>query len=69
MRSTVGISNIVRFGDAYAIVPDSEGPFDRLEGVFECHESEEQVVILIEVLGRVTRVRLLLAQAIPEPAY
>ena len=101
VRSTVGVSNIVRYGDEYAIVPDevvhglmnrsdpetglhrlkgppfvrgamvrdSESPFDRLEGVFECHESEERVVILLEVLGHVTRVRLPPAQAIPELAY
>lgn len=101
VRSTVGVTNIVRFGVDYAIVPDevinelmhredagtglhrlkeplfergtvvrvSEGPFDRLEGVFECFESEERVVILLEVLGRVTRVRLPLSQVIPELAY
>lgn len=90
----------MRFGDAYAIVPDelvhglmnrsdpetglhrlkgppfvrgavvrdSEGPVDRLEGVSECHESDERVVILFAVLGSVTRGRLPLAQAIPELA-
>jgi len=100
VRSTVGVTNIVRFGDEYAIVPDevvqelmnnadpetglyrlreppfvhgeqvriSEGPFDGLQGVFERYDGEERVVILLEVMGRVTEVRMALEQVIPEPA-
>ena len=97
VRSTVGITEIVRFGNEYAIVPDqvvvdlmnraepetglhrlrkplyergvhvrvSEGPFSGLEGVFECHEAEERVLILLEVLGRQTRVRIPVGQVEP----
>ena len=97
VRSTVGVTDIVRFGAEYATVLDeivqelmnraepetdlhrlrkplfergvhvrvSEGPFSGLEGVFECHEAEERVLILLEVLGRQTRVRIPIDQVVP----
>ena len=100
MRSTLGVSNLVRFGYDYATVTDEiieglrrradpqtglhrleqpafrrggtvrilEGPFERLEGLFECYEGEERALILLEVLGRATRVRVPLDQLLPVPA-
>ena len=100
VRSTLGVSNLVRFGYDYATVTDEiieglkrradpqtglhqleqpvfrcggtvrilEGPFERLEGVFERYEGEERALILLEVLGRETRVRMPLDVLIPLPA-
>ncbi len=97
VRSTVGVTDIVRFGAEYATVLDeivqelmnraepetglhrlrkplfvrgvhvrvSEGPFNGLDGVFECCEGEERVLILLEVLGRQTRVRIPIDQVVP----
>jgi transcriptional antiterminator RfaH len=97
VRSTVGVSEIVRFGAEYATVPNrivqqlmnqadtetgvhelrqplftrgthvriAEGPFNGLEGIFECQEGEERVLILLEVLGRQTRVSLSVDQVVP----
>ena len=97
VRSTVGVTDIVRFGAVYATVLDEvvqelmnraepetglhrlrtplfergvhvrvlEGPFSGLEGVFECCEGEERVLILLEVLGRQTRVRVPIDQVVP----
>ena len=100
VRSTVGVTGIVRFGSEYATVTHEiieglmrradpqtglhrleqpvfrrggyvrilEGPFERLEGVFERYEGEERALILLEVLGRATRVRVPLDQLVPVPA-
>jgi len=100
VRSTVGITEIVRFGNEYATVPDevvldlmgraepetglhrllrplfargdpvlvSVGPFNGLEGIFECHEGEERVLILLELLGRQTRVYMSVNQVVPHYA-
>ena len=35
-----------------------EGPFERLEGLFECYEGEARALILLDVLGGATRVRV-----------
>ena len=99
-RSTLGVSNIVRFGNEYATVTHEvieglmrradpqtglhhleqpvfrcggkvrilEGPFERLEGVFERYEGEERALILLDLLGRTTRVRVPLDQLLPVPA-
>ena len=42
-----------------------EGPFRGLEGIFECQEGEERVLILLELLGRDTRVRIPVHQLAP----
>jgi len=97
VRSTVGITEIVRFGNEYAAVPPQvvldlknreesatglhrlqrpffapgdtvrilEGSFRGLEGVFECQEREERVLILLELLNRKTRVRIPMDQLRP----
>ena len=99
-RSTLGVSNIVRFGNEYATVTHEvieglmrradpqtglhhleqpvfrcggkvrilEGPFERLEGLFECYEGEERALILLDLLGCTTRVRVPLDVLIPLPA-
>ena len=99
-RSTLGVSNIVRFGNDYATVTHDvieglirradpqtglhrleqpvfrygghvrilEGPFERLEGVFERYEGEERALILLDLLGRTTRVRVPLDVLIPVTA-
>ena len=45
-----------------------EGPFERLEGVFERYEGEERALILLDLLGCTTRVRVPLDQLLPVPA-
>ena len=97
IRSTVGVTDIVRFGAEYATIRDevvqelmngaepetglhrlrkplfvrgacvriSEGPFNGLEGVFEFHEGGDRVLVLLEVLGRQTRVRIPIDQVVP----
>lgn len=34
------------------------GPFTGLEGVFQCHSGSDRIVVLLNVLGKSTRVRL-----------
>ncbi len=90
VRSTRGVSDIVRFGSRYATVPDElirslqqradadtglhrlspsfptpgssvrliNGPFDGIEGVFECTSGDDRVVVLLNLLGRSTRVHV-----------
>ena len=89
LRSTFGVSTIVRFGPEAAIVPDllvaglkaredddglcdlqqpPPGPGDRvqvvegelagLEGLFVAPDGETRVTILLDIVGRSTRVRL-----------
>ena len=91
LRSTVGVSGLVRFGPRFAVVPDqvidvlraradpqtglhrlarrawlvpgcgvriAVGPFEGLEGVFERAAGSERVVILLELLGQHTPVRV-----------
>jgi transcriptional antiterminator RfaH len=91
VRSTTGVTNVVRFGSSYATVPEqliqvlqaradpetglhrmpapalpapgstikiADGPFDGLEGVFECESGEDRAVVLLNMLGRNTRVQI-----------
>ena len=91
VRSTTGVTSVVRFGSSYATVPDqlirvlqtradpetglhrvpppapptpgstvkiADGPFDGLEGVFECESGEDRAVVLLNMLGRNTRVQV-----------
>jgi len=101
VRSTTGVTDIVRFGANYAIVPDqvvSElrsrahpesglhrltrrlpfsrgaavkiaiGPFSGLEGLFEREAGRDRVVILLNVLGRDTAVRVPSGFVVPQLA-
>ena len=100
VRNTFGVSQIVRFGERFSVIPDqvitklidraepatglhrlkeprlargapvrvSGGAFDRLEGVFERYDGEQRVLILLEVLGRQTRIRMQAHQVIAERA-
>jgi len=45
----------------------AEGPFERIEGVFERYDGEERALILLDVLGRASRVRVPLDQLICAP--
>lgn len=36
----------------------TEGPFAELEGVFECIEDDQRVVLLLDLMGRAVRTRL-----------
>lgn len=101
VRYTFGVSEIVRFGERYAAIPDqviralmdradpasglhalkeprfvrgaavrvAGGVFGGLEGVFERYEGEQRVLILLEVLGRQTRIRMQAHQVVAEPAF
>lgn len=86
IRSTIGVSGLVRFGGVPAIMPDAaigfiteqeqkllepekgtswqpgtkleilEGPMAGLQGIFIKAQSEERVIILLELLGKQSRV-------------
>jgi transcriptional antiterminator RfaH len=91
VRSSVGVTGVVRFGSRYAVVPDkvihdlreredaasglhrllnnlklmagaavriTGGPLDGLDGVFECEEGADRVVVLLKILGQAAHVRL-----------
>jgi transcriptional antiterminator RfaH len=101
VRSTTGVTSVVRFGSSYATVPDqliralqaradpetglhcmpppalpapgsaikiAEGPFDGLEGVFECESGENRAVVLLNMLGRNTRVQVPIDYLLPDLA-
>ena len=101
VRSTIGVSEIVRFGEKYAVIPEpvvstlidnadrvsglhrlteprfvrgapvhvSGGAFGGLEGVFERYEGEQRVLILLEVLGRQTRICMQANQVVAGHTY
>lgn len=101
VRNTFGVSEIVRFGEKYAVIPErvvcalidnadpvsglhrlkeprfvrgapvhvSGGAFGGLEGVFERYEGEQRVLILLEVLGRQTRICMQAHQVVAGHAY
>lgn len=89
LRSTFGVSRVVRFGMEAAVVPDAlvdalrqredadgvcdlrrpppqagdrvlivEGALAGLEGLFEAEDGEQRVTVLLEIVGRATRVRV-----------
>lgn len=99
LRSTVGVTSIVRFGAEYAVVPDdviedlstradsgtglhrlagaspfspgtpvrvAAGAFAGLEGVFQRDSAHERVVLLLEILGRSTPVRIPAGFVVPQ---
>jgi transcriptional antiterminator RfaH len=47
----------------------AEGPFKGIEGIFECHEGAERVMILLDVLGRQTGVCMSVHQVVPQLAF
>ncbi|GJL81924.1 MAG: transcription antitermination protein RfaH [marine bacterium B5-7] len=89
IRSTVGVTHLVRFGVEPTVVPDSliqtlmdreneeglqcpprrhfekgeavriyEGPFKDYEGIFVARSSNERVIILLEILGKKSRIAI-----------
>jgi transcriptional antiterminator RfaH len=89
LRSTLGVSRVVRFGADAAVVPDAlvaalrsredrdglcdlqvappaagdrvllvDGALAGLEGVFVTRDGERRAVILLEIVGKATRVRV-----------
>jgi transcriptional antiterminator RfaH len=91
VRSSVGVSGVVRFGYRYALIADETirhlqaradpltglhrlsgpaplacgaavrigaGPFDGLEGIFQREDGAERVVVLLNLLGHDTPVRV-----------
>ena len=89
VRSTLGVSGLVRFGGLPAVIPDAvveslrtrqepgtgafarrsqfapgarvefrAGPFAGLEGVFEMEAGLERVYVLLELLGKLNKVRV-----------
>jgi transcriptional antiterminator RfaH len=101
VRSTTGVTSVVRFGSSYATVPDqmirllqaradpqtglhrmpppplpkpgstikiADGPFDGLEGVFECESGDDRVVVLLNLLGQNTRVQVPIDYILPDLA-
>jgi transcriptional antiterminator RfaH len=102
VRSSIGVSGVVRFGADCAVVPESlirqlraredtatglhrlaqpevlvsgmpiriaMGPFDGLAGVFERNDGADRVLVLLNLLGQNTRVRLPLRSIIPGHAF
>jgi transcriptional antiterminator RfaH len=89
IRSTIGVSRLVRFGVEPAVVPDAlvqmlmdrenaqgvlapprrtfdpgdrvrifEGPFKDYEAIFLASNSNERVIVLLEILGKESRVAI-----------
>ena len=86
VRSTVGVTSLVRFGGQIVSVPEAlvetlrtsaaepqhyrpiyqqgqkvrivAGPFATLEGVFDMAEGDERATVLLDLLGRQSRVRV-----------
>lgn len=90
IRSTLGVSNVVRFGDEYISVPDRivedlvgrederglhqlsfvsrfkvgaavrilEGAFAGIEGIFDSEDASDRIVVLLNLLGRESRLTL-----------
>jgi transcriptional antiterminator RfaH len=101
VRSTRGVTNVIRFGSDYAIVPDqliqaiqaradaetglhrlpppalpargstvrlANGPFEGVEGIFVCKSGDDRVVVLLNLLGRETRVQVPIHSILPSLA-
>jgi transcriptional antiterminator RfaH len=94
VRSTVGVTSLVKFGGAYATVPRGliellrsggddpavhrplfergqklrivAGPYASLEAVFEMEEGGERAAVLLDLLGRQSRVIVDVAQLVPD---
>ena len=89
VRSTIGVSGLVRFGGQVAVVPESviealhrrqdfatgacaqrdpfqpgaavefrDGPFVGLDGVFEVNAGEDRAFVLLELLGKVNKIKV-----------
>ncbi len=96
IRSTVGVTSVVRFGGEPALVPDAlidwlrsrenesglqarkrqslepgqkvrvfEGPLKDFEGIVMARNSNERVVVLLDILGRATRVAMDPSDVVP----
>lgn len=101
VRSSVGVSGVVRFGSRYALIADetirhlqgradpltglhrlrgpapmargapiriAAGPFDGLEGIFQREDGAERVVVLLNLLGHDTPVRVPTEWILPQAA-
>ncbi len=92
VRSTVGVTSLVKFGGAYATVPVAliellrsggddpavhrplfqqgqklrivAGPYASFEAVFEMDEGEQRAAVLLDLLGRQSRVTVDVAQLV-----
>jgi len=51
------IIDLDRF-NAGQVVEINGGPFDGLNGIFDCYDGEQRVIILLEMLGNVTPLKL-----------
>jgi transcriptional antiterminator RfaH len=102
VRSTVGVSGVVRFGGEYTVVRDGViralreradpqtglhrlcekstlkpgagvhivgGAFDGLDGVFQRDSGEERVVVLLQILGQETPVRVPIGFVAPRAGW
>jgi transcriptional antiterminator RfaH len=101
VRSTVGIANLVRFGQDYTVVPDrvvtdliahedpqtnlhtlhtgsifkpsnavriASGALAGLEGIFACEAADDRVIVLLNIFGRESRVKIDSGFVIPAAA-
>jgi transcriptional antiterminator RfaH len=94
VRSTVGVTSLVKFGGVYATVPQAliellrsggddptvhrplfqkgqklrivAGPYASFEAVFEMEEGGERAAVLLDLLGRQSRVTVDVAQLVPD---
>jgi transcriptional antiterminator RfaH len=94
VRSTVGVTSLVKFGGIYATVPEAliellrsggddpavhrplfqkgqklrivAGPYASFEAVFEMEEGEQRAAVLLDLLGRQSRVIVDVAQLVPD---
>jgi transcriptional antiterminator RfaH len=94
IRSTVGITSLVKFGGIFAVVPTTlidllrsgaeklevsrplfrhgeklrivAGPFASLEAVFEMDQGDHRATVLLDLLGRQSRVTVDVGQLVPD---
>ena len=94
MRSTIGVTSVVKFGGAYAMVPEGliellkssseempnhrplfqrgqklrivAGPYASLEAIFEMEDGGQRAIVLLDLLGRQSRVRVDVGQLVAE---
>jgi transcriptional antiterminator RfaH len=78
VRSTVGVTSLERFGGQIAAEPQYHrpiyqqgqkvrivaGPFATLEGVLDMAEGAERATVLLNLLGRQSRVRVAAAEIV-----
>ena len=97
VRSTLGVTSLVKFGGTYATVPSAlvellrssadqpevhrplfqqgqklhiiAGPYSSLEAIFEMEEGRQRATVLLDLLGRQSRVTVDMEQLVADGAF